>query len=196
MRAASLLFLLFAFLGALAAAPARSETIGGNPGPEHNYVCPHADGKPALECYFDAVQHLYTMCRNVKSIEIIEFGYENSREGVNSAKTEYCLDKQKQNIAHPYKGALREAAKSKQAVEGLHGLHEAWLSALAALQWHSGESDDDYKARVAKPYETFNERITTIRTSVAAVETQAPAAKSARPAKAAKPKSAAKAKKN
>ena len=170
MRAASLLFLLFAFLGALAAAPARSETIGGNPGPEHNYVCPHADGKPALECYFDAVQHLYTMCRNVKSIEIIEFGYENSREGVNSAKTEYCLDKQKQNIAHPYKGALREAAKSKQAVEGLHGLHEAWLSALAALPWQSGESDDDYKARVAGPYDAFRERIEGIQKIVSVVK--------------------------
>ena len=122
--------------------------------------------------------------------KIIEFGYENSREGVNSAKTEYCLDKQKQNIAHPYKGALREAAKSKQAVEGLHGLHEAWLSALAALPWHSGESDDDYKARVAKPYETFNERIASIRTSVTVVETPPTAPKSAKPAKATKPKSA------
>src|SRR5512141_2081045 len=63
---------------ALAAPPVDAATIGGNPGPEHNYVCPHADGQPALECFFDAIQHLYTMCRNVKSIEIIEFGYEKS----------------------------------------------------------------------------------------------------------------------
>ena len=47
---------------------ARAETIGGNPGPQHNYVCPNADGKGPLDCYFDAVLHLYTMCRHVKSI--------------------------------------------------------------------------------------------------------------------------------
>jgi len=99
MRPSSLPF--FIAVAALAAGPAPAQTIGGNPGPQYNYVCPHADGQPALECYFDAVQHLYTMCRNVKSIEIIEFGYEKSAEGTNSAKTEYCLDKQKQNIERP-----------------------------------------------------------------------------------------------
>ena len=66
---------------------AAAVTIGGNPGPEHNYVCPHSDGKPALDCYFDAVAHLYTMCRNVKSIEVIEFGYEKSTEGTNGSKS-------------------------------------------------------------------------------------------------------------
>ena len=35
------------------------------------------------------------MCRNVKSIEVIEFGYEKSQEGVNGAKSDYCVDKQK-----------------------------------------------------------------------------------------------------
>jgi hypothetical protein len=163
---------------ALAAPSARSETIGGNPGPEHNYVCPHADGKPPLECYFDAVQHLYTMCRNVKSIEIIEFGYDKSTEGTNGAKSESCLDKQKQNIARPYKAALKEVGKSKQAVEGLHGLQDTWLSAMTELQWHSGESGDDYKTRVAKPYEEFVRRIDGIRTNIAALETK-PAPKKA-----------------
>jgi hypothetical protein len=185
--------LLLALIGALASSAAEGETIGGNPGPEHNYVCPHADGKPALDCYFDAVQHLYTMCRNVKSIEVIEFGYENSREGVNAAKSEYCLDKQKQNIARPYKAALKELGKSKQAIEALQGLQETWLSAMTALQWHSGESDNDYKARVAKPYDEFSHRIDVIRTSIAQPETKVAAKK---PAKPAKPKSSAKAKKH
>ena len=49
------------------------------------------------------------MCRNVKSIEVIEFGYEKSTEGTNGAKSESCLDKQKQNIARPYQAALKEA---------------------------------------------------------------------------------------
>ena len=179
MPVAALLSLALALAAALAMPPARSETIGGNPGPEHNYVCPHADGKPPLECYFDAVQHLYTMCRNVKSIEIIEFGYDKSTEGTNGAKSESCLDKQKQNIARPYKAALKEVGKSKRAVEGLHGLQETWLSAMTELQWHSGESGDDYKARVAKPYEEFVRRIDGIRTNIAALETKAAPKKAA-----------------
>jgi hypothetical protein len=166
-----------AFLGARASA----EMIGGNPGPAHNYVCPHADGKPAIDCYLDAVQHLYTMCRNVKSIEIIEFGYENSTEGTNGAKSESCLDKQKQNIEHPFKAALREAGKSKPAVEGLKKLHELWLSAMNALAWHRGESDAEYKARVAKPYDEFSQRIAMIRTSIVESETKVATKKEAKP---------------
>ncbi len=78
------------------------KSIGGNPGPQYNYVCPNTDGKGGLDCYFDAVQHLYTMCRHIKSIEVIEFGYEKSEEAVNGAKSEYCVDKQKLNITRPY----------------------------------------------------------------------------------------------
>jgi len=188
MPIATLLSLSLALAAALAAPFAQSETIGGNPGPAHNYVCPHADGKPPLECYFDAVQHLYTMCRNVKSIEIIEFGYDKSTEGSNGAKSESCLDKQKQNIAIPYKAALKEVGKSKPAVEGLHGLQDTWLAAMTQLQWHNGESDDDYKARVAKPYEAFSERIASIRTSIATVETRAAAKKTAAKTAKAKPR--------
>jgi hypothetical protein len=178
-----LLLVVAALAAALATSPAPAEMIGGNPGPEHNYVCPHSDGKPALDCYFDAVQHLYTMCRNVKSIEIIEFGYDKSTEGTNGAKSESCLDKQKQNIAPPYKAALKEAGKSKPALEALHGLQEIWLSAMSSLGWHSGESDVDYKSRVARPYEEFTQRIETIRTSLTEVETKAAAAKAAKTAK-------------
>ena len=187
MRYAFVFSLAFASL-ALAAPPVDAATIGGNPGPEHNYVCPHADGQPALECFFDAVQHLYTMCRNVKSIEIIEFGYDKSTEGTNGAKSESCLDKQKQNIAPPYKAALKEAGKSKPVLEALHGLQESWLSAMSGLGWHSGESDGDYKTRVARPYDEFTHRIETIRTSLAEVQTKAAAAKAA---KATKPKHSA-----
>jgi hypothetical protein len=178
--------LAVAFATVLATTPARAEMIGGNPGPAHNYVCPHADGKTPLDCYLDAVQHLYRMCVNVKSIEIIEFGYEKSTEGTNGAKSESCLDKQKQNIAAPYKAALREVAKSKPTVDALHGLQETWLAAMSHLNWHPGESDGDYKARVAKPYEEFNERIATIRSDVVAAQAPAPAKK---PAHAGKSKS-------
>ena len=169
----------------------RAETIGGNPGPQYNYVCPHADGQSALDCFLDAVAHLYTMCRNVKSIEIIEFGYEKSTEGTNGAKSESCLDKQKQNIARPYQAALKDAKKSKTITERLQRLHEVWLSALTQLLWKTGESDEEYKARVAKPYEAFNEQITSIRTVVA---TEADTAHQASSTKAEKPKADTKSK--
>ncbi|HKP67526.1 MAG TPA: hypothetical protein VJX31_12920 [Casimicrobiaceae bacterium] len=185
---------IVAALAAVVARDAAAVTIGGNPGPEHNYVCPHADGKPALECYFDAVAHLYTMCRNVKSIEVIEFGYEKSTEGTNGSKSEYCLDKQRQNIAQPYQAALKEAKVSKQAVEALRGLHEAWTLAMTQLTWRAGESDDDYKKRVALPYDDFKARIEGIRTIVAVVEKHTEPARAAKGSAKSKPKPQSKAK--
>lgn len=179
-----------ALLASLALRPAAAETIGGNPGPAYNYVCPHADGKPALDCYFDAVQHLYTMCRNVKFIEIIEYGYEDSTKGTNGAKSESCLDKQKHNIEHPYKAALKAAGKSKELVNELHALQESWLSAMSTLSWRTGESKPDYMARVDKPYDDFKTRIAGIRTTLTEAETrlaEKKAAKKAKPAKAMKP---------
>ena len=166
--------LLATALAALAvlAPPASAETIGGNPGPAYNYICPDADGGPALDCYFDAVAHLYTMCKHVKSIEIIEFGYEKATEGTNGAKSEYCLIKQKQNMAKPYQAALREAAISKQATEATKSLQEFWLESMAALAWRPGESDEDYKARTMAPYGKFNERIAGIKEIMAVVKSR------------------------
>jgi len=162
------------------AAPAAAETIGGNPGPAHNYVCPNADGKPALECYFDAVPHLYTMCKHIKGIEIIEFGYEHSMEGTHGAKTESCVVKQKLNLAKPYQAALKDAAVSKQAVDAMQGLQADWLAAMVALAWQTGESDDDYKARTLAPYEKFKERIAGIKAILAIVTTKTTPAPAAR----------------
>lgn len=173
---------------ALTSAPSHAETIGGNPGPQYNYVCPNSDGKGPLDCYFDAITHLYTMCRHVKSIEIIEYGYEKSMEGFNGAKSEYCVIKQRINITLPYHAALREASMSKQAVEGVRSLQESWLDSLSKLTWVTGETDADYKARVAKPYDEFRDRIEGIRKIVAIVKentTPAPArAATTAPAKA------------
>jgi hypothetical protein len=149
--------------------PSSAEMIGGNPGPAHNYVCPHADGQGALDCYFDAVQHLYTMCRNIKAIEILEFGYENSVEGLNNAKYESCVDKQKGNMKGPYQAALKEARVSKQAGEAVQSLQEHWLASMLGIRWKAGESDDEYKTRLARVYDEFKERIEGIRTIVAVV---------------------------
>ena len=164
----------------LIVAPAGAETIGGKPGPAHNYDCPHADKGPAIDCYLDAVEHLYTMCRDVKAIEIVEFGYAKSTEGTNGAKTEYCLDKQKENIRHPYLAALKEASISRQAEAALKSLQQTWLSALTNLQWRKGESDAEYKLRVNEPYEEFKDRIAAIRTAYAEDEAHRSALASAR----------------
>jgi hypothetical protein len=160
---------------------AKSQPIGGNPGPAHNYVCPNVDGGPALDCFLDAVRHLYTMCKHVKSIEIIEFGYEQSEEGTNGAKSAYCVDKQKLNMARPYQAALRETTTSRQAVEMVRALHEYWVDSLAKLRWNRGESDDDYKDRTAKVYVAFDERITGIKTIVATVRERVTPAAAAKP---------------
>jgi hypothetical protein len=182
-----------ALAGSLLAGAVHAETIGGNPGPQHNYVCPNADDKGPLDCYFDAVLHLYTMCRHVKSIEIIEFGYEKSTEGFNGAKSEYCMVKQRINIIRPYQAALREATISKQAVEGVRSLQEAFLAALDHLKWVEGESDDTYKKRVAVPYDDFKDRIEGIKKIVAVVQQsttpKAPASAPKKAGRAAKDKS-------
>lgn len=156
---------------------ARPQTVGGNPGQAHNYVCQNADGGPALDCFLDAVRHLYTMCKHVKSIEIIEFGLDKSEEGTNTSKSEYCVDKQKANIAKPYQAALKEATVSKQAVENLRGLYDYWLASLSALKWRPGESDEDYGVRTGMVYPSLDEQIDQIRSIVSEVRETLAAAK-------------------
>jgi hypothetical protein len=146
--------------------PAAAQKADAAPKPE-TYICPYATGG-AVDCFLQAVEHLYTMCRQVKSIEIIEFGYEKAEEGVNGAKTEYCIEKHKLSITRPYQAALREATPNRIAVDGLHTLHGFWLKALAELKWRPGENDETYKARVATPYEAFRNGAGAVRTALAA----------------------------
>ncbi|HEY8242720.1 MAG TPA: hypothetical protein VII68_04615 [Casimicrobiaceae bacterium] len=181
-----------AALAALAVAPASAQKmIGGNPGPAYNYVCPNADGAPPLDCYYDAVRHLYTMCRHVKSIEIIEWGFEKSQQGVNDAKSNSCIEKQRGNMAKPYQAALKEAALSKQAVDGVKSLNEAWQFALADLKWRAGETSDDYLTRTVTPYMDFEERIDGIKLIVETVRSRVRPLPAQAPAKPAAPKAAA-----
>ena len=142
--------------------------------PGSNYICPN-NADSGLDCYLDAVRHLYTMCRHIKSIEVIEFGYQKAQEGVNGAKSEYCVDKQKINITRPYQAALSEVTPSKEAINGLRTLQQLWVEALAGLTWKTGESDEEYKVRVARPYVAFVEWTEAIRTAAATVP-KAPAA--------------------
>jgi hypothetical protein len=155
---------LYVLLATAAAAvpPAIAQKADVPPRPD-TYLCPNSAGPGAIDCFLNAVEHLYTMCRQVKSIEIIEFGYEKSDEGVNGAKSEYCVDKHRLSMTRPYQAALREATGSRSAVDQLRALHEQWQQALQALKWKPGESDSDYKARIGQPYETFKERALAVR---------------------------------
>lgn len=173
-------FLIAAALAGAAIPPAAAQSylakpqvVGGNPGPAHNYVCPNVEAGGALDCYLEAVLHLYTMCRHVKSIEILEHGYDRSGDGTNTAKSDSCIAKQKGSIARPYQAAIREVTVSKQASQSLRGLHELWLGALASLKWQPGESDEDYKVRTGFVYADFAERSDAIREAVVVMRANA-----------------------
>jgi hypothetical protein len=161
----SLLFLLAPVLIGLAVTPAAAQQ--GFVPKQDTYICPNAAGPGAVDCFLNAVDHLYTMCRHVKSIEIIEFGYEKSEVGVNGAKSEYCVDKQKINITRPYQAALREATGSRAAIDNLRALYDLWMQAIASLKWQHGEDDATYKARVVRPYEAFHQQASAVRTALA-----------------------------
>jgi hypothetical protein len=127
------------------------------------YICPTTAQGSGLDCFLEAVPQTYTMCRHIKSIEIIEFGMTGAQEGVHGAKTEYCIDKHKLSITRPYQAALREAARNKDEVAGLRKLHDTWLDSLAKLLPADQETDDGYKQRVVLPYGEFNTQIKAIR---------------------------------
>jgi hypothetical protein len=176
--------LLLALLAAAAAVPAAAQKDPGAPKPD-TYLCPNATSPKATDCFLNAVEHLYTMCRQVKSIEIIEFGYEKSEEGVNGAKSEYCVDKHKVSMTRPYQAALKEATGHGTAVDGLRSLYDQWLKALTELKWVPGETDEQYKARIAKPYVIFTEQATVVRVALtqgAPATAAAPGATARKPA--------------
>jgi hypothetical protein len=145
------------------------------------YICPTMHTGSGTACFLEAIPQTYTMCRHIKSIEVIEFGLIGAQEGVNGAKTESCIDKHKLSIARPYQAALREARNATE-VEGLRKLHSTWLESLARLRPASPETDEGYKLRAAEPYGDFKVQIMAIRALVEApVPPPPPAAK--RPAK-------------
>lgn len=171
-------FLPVAF--AFAVLPAAAADSGEFRPSRETYICPNVP-KLGVDCFLDAVEHLYTMCRQVKSIELIEFGFEHAEEGVNGAKSEYCVDKHKASIAAPYQAALREASGSKMALSALRGLHELWVKALVGLKWKPPESNDEYQQRVSHAYDEFHERADLVRTALVESKAKVKAVTTARP---------------
>jgi hypothetical protein len=131
------------------------------------YICPTMYQGSGTDCFLEAIPQTYTMCRHIKSIEVIEFGLMGAEEGVNGAKTDGCIDKHKLSIARPYQAALREARNANE-VQAMRKLYSTWLDSLAKLRPASPETDEGYKLRAAEPYGDFNEQIKTIRELVAA----------------------------
>jgi len=123
------------------------------------YICPTAQNGSGTDCFLEAVPQTYTMCREIKSIEIIEFGLTGAQEGVHGAKTESCIEKHKRLIARPYQAALREAGHNKTKVEELQALYATWTRSLAELTPAPGEFDAGYKQRVIHPYGAFDAQI-------------------------------------
>jgi hypothetical protein len=152
------------------------------------YICPAHTRDSGLDCFLEAVPQTYTMCRQIKSIEVLEFGLAGAQEGVNGAKTESCIDKHKILIVRPYQAALRESARKKEMVQGLRKLYDEWLESLAKLVPASGETDAGYKARVVQPYAQFDEQIRVIRALAAAEPVKPKPTKTAKAAKTAKSK--------
>jgi hypothetical protein len=177
-------------------AQAQAKALAFDPG--SRYICPN-NSDTGLDCFLDAVKHLYTMCRHVKSIEVIEFGYQEAQQGVNGAKSEYCVNKQKINITRPYQAALREVTPNADSVNAVRTLYQTWLDAMTGLTWQTGESDEAYKERVSMPYATMTKLIDTVRVSNAAplpAPRTATAAKAVPKAAAGKPPTEVKAKTN
>jgi hypothetical protein len=146
------------------------------------YICPTAADGSGLDCFLEAVPQTYTMCREIKSIEILEFGMDGAQEGVNGAKTEFCIDKHKLSIVRPYQAALRESTHNKDMIESLRKLYDFWLDSLAKVVPARGEANASYKLRVETPYAGFAQQIGAIRALAAA----APAKPAAKPAPKAK----------
>lgn len=175
---------LLAVLSAAAMLPAAPAYALDNVDP---YICPTALRGSGTECFFEAIPQTYTMCRQVKSIEIIEFGLAGAQQGVNGAKTEGCIEKHKRLIARPYQAALREAGRNKVKVQGLQTLYATWTKSLADLTPGPDEIDVGYKQRVTHPYGAFETQIKALREPPPAVAAAKPVTKPPAKKKPAKP---------
>jgi hypothetical protein len=126
--------------------------------PSAAFVCPHAAAKAsAIECFLDAVEHLYTVCRQVKAIELLEFGFDQAEKGANGLKSEFCRRKQKASLPFYYDAALREAKamSSCDTARLLNDLYLVWNTTMAGLRQPPNETEAEYQQRIAVPYPAF-----------------------------------------
>ena len=125
--------------------------------PSAGFVCPNADTLGATECFLDATEHLYTVCRHVKAIELIEYGFEKARDTINNTKSDYCRNKQKVSMPRYFEAALREAQNSSSCATAHHinQLYAVWTASMIALKQLPDETEQEYQRRIDVPYRAF-----------------------------------------
>ncbi|MCL2297278.1 MAG: hypothetical protein FWC38_08890 [Proteobacteria bacterium] len=135
-----------------------SEPYAVSAQPSADFVCPRDSKISAIACFLNAVEHLYTVCRQVKSIELIEFGFAQAEEGPNSLKSEFCRRKQKASLPAYLNAAQREAQvmSSCDAVYILNDLYTVWSAAMIGLRLRPNETEAEYQQRIAAPYLSFS----------------------------------------
>ncbi|MDR2244817.1 MAG: hypothetical protein LBE15_05355 [Burkholderiales bacterium] len=135
-----------------------SQEIAVSAQPSADFVCPNDARISAIGCFLGAVEHLYTVCRQVKSIELLEFGFDQAEEGPNSLKSEFCRRKQKASLPTYLEAAQREAQvmSSCEAVYILNDLYTVWSAAMTGLRLRPSEAEAEYQQRIALPYLSFS----------------------------------------
>ncbi|MDR2173546.1 MAG: hypothetical protein LBE32_05015 [Burkholderiales bacterium] len=135
-----------------------AEQVAVSAQPSADFVCPHASKISAIGCFLAAVEHLYTVCRQVKSIELLEFGFDQAEEEPNSLKSEFCRRKQKASLPSYLEAAQREAQvmSSCDAVYILNDLYTVWDAAMTGLRLRPSETEAEYQRRIAGPYLSFS----------------------------------------
>jgi hypothetical protein len=126
--------------------------------PSADFVCPRDTRISAIGCFLSAVEHLYTVCRQVKSIELLEFGFDQAEKGPNGLKSEFCRRKQKASLPSYLEAAQREAQvmSSCDAVYILNDLYTVWSAAMIGLRLRPSETEAEYQQRIAVPYLSFS----------------------------------------
>ncbi|MDR2711442.1 MAG: hypothetical protein LBB65_09035 [Burkholderiales bacterium] len=145
--------------------------------PSADFVCPHANKVSAIECFLDGVEHFYTVCRQVKAIELLEFGFDHAEEGANGLKSEFCRRKQKASLPPYLDAALHEAQamSSCEAARALDDLYVVWNAAMTGLRQYPGDTEAEYRQRIAVPYSAFAAYRQQIRDTLTAAANQQPA---------------------
>ena len=131
----------------------RPPRIGARPSTTSiHYICPTTPTAAGIDCFLDAVPHTYTMCRHVKSIEIIEFGYDR-RAGRRQRRQDRVLHRQAQASDHAALpgGVARSRARQARRCEGLRKpVRRPGSTALPSSTPEPDEIDADYKQRVTQ----------------------------------------------
>jgi hypothetical protein len=140
----------------------------------------------AVECYVYAVSYAYRMCHQVQTIAVIEYGIEESNQGTNGKKYEFCVDKQKRLIREPYRDALQQVRHDRTLTALVQALHTEWERSLAALPPSPGEQVDSYNIRIVNPYLTLAESGAELQQAVYTVTVEVAPSRSEKPKPAAR----------